>query len=69
MEQREITAADIDRFVKVARKFVVPVVVVLVVFMGLASSVYQISTDSVGVVLRFGKYVGEVQPGLRFKIE
>ncbi len=68
MEQKEITAADIDRFVKTARKFVVPVLVGLIIIVGFTSAVYQIPTDSVGVVLRFGKYVGEVQPGLRFKV-
>lgn len=30
--------------------------------------VYQVPAESVGVVLRFGKYQHEVEPGLRFKI-
>lgn len=32
------------------------------------ATVYQIPSDSVGVVMRFGKYTTEVQPGLRFKL-
>jgi membrane protease subunit HflK len=32
------------------------------------ASVYQVPSDSVGIVLRFGKYSKEVQPGLRFKL-
>jgi membrane protease subunit HflK len=68
MNNVEITAADIDAFINKARKFVVPVIAVIAVIVGLMSAVYQIPTDSVGVVLRFGKYVAEVQPGLRFKV-
>ncbi len=68
MSNVEITAADIEAFMNKARKFVVPVIVLFSVIVGLTSAVYQIPTDSVGVVLRFGKYVTEVQPGLRFKV-
>lgn len=68
MNDVEINAADIDEFLKKARKFVVPAIVVVVALVGFTSAVYQIPTDSVGVVLRFGKYAGEVQPGLRFKV-
>ena len=31
-------------------------------------SIYQVPTDSVGIVLRFGRYVREVDYGLKFKI-
>ena len=68
MSNVEINAEDIDAFLKKARKFVVPAIALLAVIVGLTSAVYQIPTDSVGVVLRFGKYVTEVQPGLRFKV-
>ena len=35
---------------------------------GLARGVYTVGTESVGVVQRFGRFVGTVDPGLRFKI-
>ena len=68
MNNGEISAADIEQFLKMARKFVVPVIVLFAVIAGLGSSVYQVPADSVGIVLRFGKYVEEVQPGLRFRV-
>lgn len=35
---------------------------------GLARGVYTVGTESVGVVQRFGRFVGTVDPGLRFKL-
>jgi membrane protease subunit HflK len=35
---------------------------------GLARGVYTVGPESVGVVQRFGRYVGTVDPGLRFKL-
>lgn len=35
---------------------------------GLARGIYTVGTESVGVIQRFGKYVGTVGPGLRFKV-
>ncbi len=32
------------------------------------SSIFQISTEEVGIITRFGKYVREVEPGLNLKI-
>jgi membrane protease subunit HflK len=40
----------------------------LVVAIFIGSGVYTVSSDSVGIVQRFGKYDREVQPGLHFKI-
>jgi len=34
----------------------------------LLSSIFQISTEEVGVITRFGKYVRQVEPGLNLKI-
>lgn len=34
----------------------------------IASSVYTVPAESMGVVLRFGKFQGQVDPGLRFKL-
>ena len=40
----------------------------LAVLAGLARGVYTVGPESVGVVQRFGKFVGTVGPGLRFKL-
>ncbi len=42
--------------------------IVAMVIAGLARGVYTVGPESVGVVQRFGKYVGTAGPGLRFKI-
>jgi membrane protease subunit HflK len=44
--------------------------IVLVLFLALISwlSIFQISTEEVGVITRFGKYVRQVEPGLNLKI-
>jgi membrane protease subunit HflK len=47
---------------------IVPIAIVILVLWTLLLTVYTVPSDSVGVVLRFGKYTHEVQPGLRFKI-
>jgi len=44
---------------------------IILLFFSLAtlwSSIFQISTEEVGVITRFGKYVRQVEPGLYFKI-
>lgn len=43
------------------------VVLALIVWAGF-SSVYTVPAESQGVVLRFGKYIDTVDPGLRFKL-
>ncbi len=35
---------------------------------GLARGIYTVGPESVGVVQRFGKFIGTVGPGLRFKL-
>jgi membrane protease subunit HflK len=44
--------------------------IVLVLFLAIISwlSIFQISTEEVGVITRFGKYVRQVEPGLNLKI-
>ncbi len=44
--------------------------IVALLFLGiiLLSSIFQISTEEVGVITRFGKYVRQVEPGLNLKI-
>ena len=53
-----------EQFTKNIRTFAVVLLLALVGF----SSVYTVETEEVGVVMRFGKYVGEAYPGLNFKI-
>jgi membrane protease subunit HflK len=42
--------------------------ILALVVAGLTRGVYTVGPESVGVVQRFGKYVGTVGPGLRFKV-
>ena len=44
------------------------VVVGIIVLAGLVTSFYTVQAESQGVVLRFGKYLKTVEPGLRFKL-
>lgn len=46
-------------------KIVIAAVVVLILIVG---SVYQISPEQIGVILRLGKFVRTTEPGLHFKI-
>lgn len=50
------------------RGIVIAVVVVILVGILLKSGLYTVEADSVGVVLRFGKHVRTVDPGLHMKI-
>ncbi|MFC2167447.1 FtsH protease activity modulator HflK [Acidobacteriota bacterium] len=44
------------------------IVIAIVALVVLAGSFYQISTEEVGIILRFGKYVRTTEPGLHLKI-
>jgi modulator of FtsH protease HflK len=44
------------------------IVVGLVIISGMGTSVYTVEAESEGVVLRFGKFLTTVQPGLHFKL-
>ena len=44
------------------------VILILVVAVGVWTSYYTIAAESEGVVLRFGKYIKKVPPGLHFKL-
>ena len=47
----------------------VPLVAIVIACLALlSSSVYSVGAESVGVIQRFGKYTGTVDPGLRFKL-
>lgn len=50
-----------------ARRILPPVIIALVA-VGFWTAYYTVPSDSVAVVQRFGKYIGEVPPGLHFKL-
>ncbi len=57
------------RSVQLPRARVLPIALLLIlVVAGARSTLYTVSSDSVAVVQRFGKYLKEVQPGLHFKL-
>jgi membrane protease subunit HflK len=63
---------QMDEVVKNLKKIKIPggpiIFVILIVVIGIYTSVYKIDTEEVGVVQRFGKYVKTTQPGLNFKL-
>ena len=62
-QQIEINIPDLLR-----KGFVLWVLVGLLVVVGFITSMYTVQAESQGVVLRFGKYLKTVEPGLRFKL-
>ncbi len=56
------------RMPKASGKLIGGGVVAVALLLGLSSTVYQVQPEEVGVVLRFGRYVGTTNPGLRFKL-
>jgi modulator of FtsH protease HflK len=69
---RRPTPPQVDEVLKNIKKIKLPggplVFLLLFVVLGIYSSVYQVDTDEVGVVQRFGKYAKTTQPGLNFKL-
>ncbi len=51
----------------ISKSLVLIVVLVIVGLILVFTSFYQVGTDEVGVIKRFGKYVNTTQPGLHFK--
>ena len=49
-------------------KWLVAAAALFLLFSGLARGVYTVGPESVGVIQRFGKFIGTVGPGLRFKL-
>ena len=47
---------------------IVWIVLIIALIAGLITSIYTVQAESQGVVLRFGKYLKTVEPGLRFKL-
>ena len=71
-QSRGPTPPQMDEVVKNLKKIKLPggplVFVLLLVILGIYTSVYKIDTEEVGVVQRFGKYIKSTQPGLNFKL-
>lgn len=55
---------EFEKITKNIRYIVVGFIAVLTIF----SSFFTVETEEVGVITRFGEYVGEARPGLNFKI-
>ena len=52
-----------------AQKTLLPIVIaIFLIVIGGYTSMYEVDTEETGVVLRFGKFSGFVDPGLHFKI-
>ena len=49
-------------------KGLISIVVVVIALVAVATSLYQVQPEEVGVVVRVGKYVRTTEPGLRMKI-
>jgi len=63
---------QVDEVLKNLKKIKLPggplIFLLLLVVLGIYSSVYVVDTDEVGIVQRFGKYAKTTQPGLNFKL-
>ena len=71
-QSRGPTPPQVDEVVKNLKNIKIPggpiVFVLLIVVLGIYTTVYKIDTEEVGVVQRFGKYIKTTQPGLNFKL-
>jgi len=54
---------EFEKITKNIRYIIVGAIAVITIF----SSFFTVETEEVGVIMRFGKYVGEARPGLNFK--
>lgn len=57
-----------DRAYEVRPQFVAIILGVVLGLVGLRTMIYTVQAESQGIVLRFGRYVKTVEPGLRFKL-
>lgn len=61
--QRQIELADLEKF----RPLLFVMIPLLLLVIAIYTTIYTVQAESQGVVLRFGKYIKTVEPGLRFK--
>ncbi|MDF1547289.1 MAG: FtsH protease activity modulator HflK [Bacteroidales bacterium] len=55
---------EVRKFLKNTRV----IILVIIIIIALVSSIFQIETEEVGVITRFGKYNQTVEPGLNLKV-
>jgi modulator of FtsH protease HflK len=69
---RRPTPPQVDEVLNSIKKIKIPggpiIFILLLVALGVYTSIYAVDTDEVGVVQRFGKYAKTTQPGLNFKL-
>lgn len=56
------------RLPKINARIVILVIIALIILFGAFTSFFTVAPDEVGVIQRFGKYIGTVDQGLHFKI-
>ncbi len=54
--------------IKLPKKKIITGVIILAVVIFIATGLYTVNPEEVGVIQRFGKYLSTTQPGLHFKI-
>lgn len=57
-----------DRARQVLTKFTRPIVIAIAALITAFTTYYQIEPDQVGVLTRFGQYIGDAEPGPHFKL-
>lgn len=57
-----------ERYGRKAGRNLIVGVVVLLTFIGLVTSYTQVEPDEMGIVLRLGRYTGELEPGPHFTL-
>lgn len=61
-------AEEVKRSVAVNAKKIVNILIILLVLVIVASGIYVVQAENVGVILRFGKYTKTTDPGLHIKV-
>ncbi len=56
------------RLPKIDARLVILIIIGIIILFGAFTSFYTVAPDEVGVIQRFGKYIGTVDQGLHFKI-
>ena len=68
MEGFEEIKISKNKIPKLPKKKVITIVIIVAVLIFIFTGLYTINPEEVGVIQRFGKYVGTSSPGLNFKI-
>ena len=65
---RGVDDFDLQRMISATFKWAEIALVMILILVGAASSVYTVPTDSMGVIKRFGCYHRSTEPGIHVKI-